>query len=124
MSIKDFFKLKNILTYGFVLIGKNLSADVAFERDLGGEYSLSKRLIFVKDSLFQKKVIGYASMEDISGFENDRILTDGKALIDIVYKDGEKSTIQFKDQNYKLWFLEKKDSIFDSAEIIEKIENQ
>ena len=126
-------KIKNIYHYGRVEIQGTtnirllLSTSVTFEKDLGGEFANSKRLMFVtlKSSLLgvllnSEKAVFYLDASLIANVEN---CANGN--VELHCKNGDSIAISFKTEIDRRLFLNKLDEIQnDNSDLIKEIENE
>ena len=125
-------KIKDINHYGMVeALGTTntrllLTADVTFERDLGGEFANSERLMFVKPNIILgmlqigEKVVFYLDASLIANVEN---CANGN--VELHCKNGDSIAISFKTEIDRRLFLNKLDEIQnDNSDLIKAIENE
>ena len=129
MGLINSLKLKKATRYGLVKQGKYYMSEIAFEKDLGEKNINSENLIFLKENIIVclplgYKIIGYESINNIAEYQNYPKQPDGTALLTLIYKSGEKTTIQFATNKLKLSFLYKLQNIQNNkSDLIKEIEN-
>ena len=106
MGLFDSIKLKNVSKYGYVLMGRYITNDVAFEKDIDESFSNSKKIVFLKSGLLGAKIVGNVDISDIKEFDHFKSIQTPYGIT-LTYNDGEKSNIVFSDNNQKLQFLKK-----------------
>ena len=125
-KIRDIYHYGNVEALGTTNHRLLFNACVTFEKDLGGDFLNSERIMFVKPNiilgmfLLGEKAVSYLDVSCIANVEN---CTNGN--VKLICKNGDSIAISFKTERDREWFLNKLNEIQNGkSNLIREIENE